>query len=561
MQARSFRFQAVVVVGTLVVASIMAGCASQHGARGSRTASAAPGEKLMAVEWPDDLITTSERSDFQATETHAEVVAIMDRIADRSPLATRATMGQTFEGRELPLLILADPPVSTASEAKDSGKLIVYLQAAIHGGEVCGKPALLQLARDIALNDESPDRWLLEDMIIVMCPVYNADGNDRIEVGNRGSAQDGPALGMGERANAQGFDLNRDHVKLESPEAQSLAAFLTEWNPHLTIDSHTTNGSLHEYALTYSAPQNPSGHPAPIEFVRDQMLPSVSETMESRTGLKSFFYGNFDRERTVWATYSHMPRFATPYRGLRNRMSILAEAYAYDTYEERVVSTREFIRECLYYAAAYRDDIVAILDLAERATVGGSSSAELVGIQYEIAAFDEPVTIPAFERIVDESGEPTGELRSVEYTVDHYGWFEQTKSVVRPDGYIIAPELDQVVEKLRQHGVVIEQLPAIPSSAMIEQYVIGAVDHAERQFQGHHVTTVEVSDVVRLPWREDRVPPGSWFVPMNQPLANLAIYLLEPESDDGLVAWGFVDGFLEVGGVFPVTRLVSSPLR
>ncbi len=512
------------------------------------------GGKSAAHHWPDSLVLTSEHSEYKATETHAEVVAIMDRIAADSFIATRSSLGASYEGRELPLLILADPPIKSAAAAHESGKLIVYLQANIHGGEVCGKPALLQLARDVALSSNSPDRVLLQDMILVICPIYNADGNDRIAPGNRGSAQNGPEQGMGERANAQDLDLNRDHMKLESPEAQALAAFLTEWNPHLTIDSHTTNGSLHEYALTYAAPQNPSGHAAPIEFMRDQMLPSVSVSLEERTGIQSFFYGNFDRDRTVWATYSHEPRFATPYRGLRNRMSILSEAYAYDTYEGRVESTREFIRECLYYAAAHRDEIVAMLDLAERATVTailGPYSNE-VGIRYEIARFDEPVTIPAFERVLDENGTPTGEVQSVAYTVDHYGRFEPTLSVTRPHAYIIPPGFDPIVEKLQQHGIVVERANE-SWQCPVEMYTIDSVKWSDRAFQGHRVATVEAT-----PSKGTAViARGSWIVPMNQPLGTLAMYLLEPESDDGLVTWNFLDDNLRLGQVFPVGRAMA----
>ena len=134
---------------------------------------------------------------------------------------------------------------------------------------------------------------------------------------------------MGQRPNGQGLDLNRDHVKLESPEARGQVKFLNEWDPHVVIDTHTTNGSRHRYTLTYAAPLNPSGDEAPIAFIRDELLPAVSASLEQRTGYATFFYGNFDREMTRWQTYSPMPRFGGPYRGLRGTMSILSEAYAY----------------------------------------------------------------------------------------------------------------------------------------------------------------------------------------------------------------------------------------
>ena len=54
------------------------------------------------------------------------------------------------------------------------------------------------------------------------------------------------------------LDLNRDFTKLETPECQQLVALMNQWDPHLLIDTHTTNGSRHRYALTYDVPHNPA---------------------------------------------------------------------------------------------------------------------------------------------------------------------------------------------------------------------------------------------------------------------------------------------------------------
>src|SRR6185295_17754918 len=111
----------------------------------------------------------------------------------------------------LPLVILAEPAVATPEEAERSGKLVVFAMGNIHAGEVDGKEALLMLARDIAT---ARDRSLLKQLVIVLCPLFNADGNEKIAKTNR-TYQSGPIEGVGLRVNAQGLDLNRDFVKLE----------------------------------------------------------------------------------------------------------------------------------------------------------------------------------------------------------------------------------------------------------------------------------------------------------------------------------------------------------
>ncbi len=97
-------------------------------------------------------------------------------------------------------------------------------------------------------------------MILAVAPIYNTDGNERVSKTNR-PGQVGPEEGMGQRANARGLDLNRDFIKLEAPETRGLVKFFNDWNPHLFIDTHTTNGSHHRYTITYEGPKNPAGDP------------------------------------------------------------------------------------------------------------------------------------------------------------------------------------------------------------------------------------------------------------------------------------------------------------
>ena len=143
----------------------------------------------------DALLTVAERSGYRATARYAEVVDFCERLAKRSPLVRLAELGSSVEGRKLPLLILADPPVATPEQAARSGKPVVLALGNIHAGEVDGKEALLMLARDLATG---PDRRLLKDLVLVIAPIVNADGNEKIARTNR-SDQAGPEEGVGVR--------------------------------------------------------------------------------------------------------------------------------------------------------------------------------------------------------------------------------------------------------------------------------------------------------------------------------------------------------------------------
>src|SRR5262245_37176593 len=205
------------------------------------------------------VLTVAEKSDYKATSKHAEVVGYCERLAKLSPLVRVAELGVTTEGRKLPLVILADPPIATPEEAAKSGKLVVFAMGNIPAGEVDGKEAILMVMRDLALA-KSP---LLKDLVLLFVPNFNADGGDRFDK-NR-AWQNGPAE-VGIRPNAQGFDLNRDYIKLETPEVRALVRFFTRWDPAIFIDMHTTNGSYHNYTITYDSPRHPAFDSRLIEF-------------------------------------------------------------------------------------------------------------------------------------------------------------------------------------------------------------------------------------------------------------------------------------------------------
>src|SRR5437868_4457590 len=257
------------------------------------------------------LFTIAETSDFRATSRHAQVVEFCERLAKLSPLVRPGELGTSFEKRKLPLLILADPPIATPEQAADSGKLVVFAMGNIHAGEVDGKEGLLMLARDIVTAKERP---LLKHLIVVIAPIFNADGNERFSKSNR-PGQAGPEEGMGIRANGQQLDLNRDFIKLESPEVRALVRFCTRWDPAILIDCHTTNGSYHRYTLTYEGPRNPAGDDRVSADVRDKLLPDAGRRLAEHAGFKSFFYGNFNRDRSRWESVPPIPRFGIHYLG------------------------------------------------------------------------------------------------------------------------------------------------------------------------------------------------------------------------------------------------------
>jgi dipeptidyl-peptidase 4 len=501
----------------------------------------------------DVLQTVAERSDFHATARYDDVAAWCRDFARATPNAYLTEMGRSSEGRSIPLLIVADPPVKTAAQAASSGKLVCLIIGNIHAGEVCGKEALPMLLRD-AIGTARPP--LLNDLILAVAPIYNTDGNERVSKTNRPS-QVGPEDGMGQRANARGLDLNRDFIKLEAPETRGLVRFLNEWNPHLFIDTHTTNGSYHRYLITYEGPKNPASDHKITRFMREAFFPEVSASFERQTGHHSFYYGNFNRDRTQWTSYPAEGRYGTTYVGLRGRLSILSEAYSHAPYKARVLATRDYVLECLRTAAKHRADIVKLL--AEARPRGGrgreiaeSSQTVPVPIRSRAKAAEKPATVVGFvER--EEDGRRVKTDTPKDYSLKLMNEFEGTESVTRPAAYLIPAACSEAIATLQRHGLDAQELRE-DIELDLEVYKIDSLEKSHRRIEGHNMVELKVS-----PRREAQiVRAGTVLVRTAGPLGTLAVYLLEPRSEDGLAAWNFFDAELKQGGDFPVTRLTKT---
>jgi hypothetical protein len=512
------------------------------------------------------LKSRAELTSYEETSRYDDVLRFFDELQKQSPLVRMETFGHSVEGRALPLVILSDPPVSQPRDARASGKPIVFVFANIHAGEVEGKEAMQHLARRIVLGDM---RSLLDKLIILIAPIYNADGNEKINVQNR-TAQNGPLGGVGVRENSMGLDLNRDYMKLESPEAQSLVRLFNRWDPHLTVDLHTTNGSYHGYHLTYSIPLNPSVDPRIIAYHREKLMPAIGKALLAQHKFRSYYYGNFEGEapkpgapdQRRWEAFTHQPRIGQNYVGFRNRLTILSEAYSYLDFRRRVEVTEAFVEQILKYSAAHGAEMSQLANQVDLDTIrrGLSGPPLQMGVEYELKPLPKPVEILVGD-ITKVKNPRSGHDMTVvvedKFTpvkMQDFGLFAAKRSVPTARAYLFRREdgTRVVIEKLLQHGIAVEELTA-PATIEVESFLIDSVKKAARPFQGHN----EVKLTGRYKKETLTFPTGSLIVRAAQPLGTLAAYLLEPESDDGLTSWNFLDAYLGEGKSHPVYKAMG----
>lgn len=516
------------------------------------------------VQAPAVPRTTAEATDYKATSTYAEVMSFIRELQRLSPLIRVESICTSAEGREVPLLVVGKPLPRDPLALRYDKRLVVYFQANIHAGEVEGKEATLMLVRDILLDPKLP---YLDKVVLLVAPVFNADGNDKMSPDNR-RGQVGPDK-AGVRHNGQNLDLNRDAMKLESPEMRGLVRnVLMRWDPVLTVDCHTTDGSYHEEPVTYSWPLCPNGDPSIIAYMRDRMMPAVDATLEKKYGVLSVPYGDpvdFRDMEKGWRTFGHQPRYMTNYIGLRNRLSILDENYNYADFKTRVNGNYNLLKSILDYCQAHGEEMARLVAEADRRTVergAAPKGTDTFGLDIDVRALPDKISVRGYEmEVIPREGSPYPQLKRTDrkrtYVMPYLADFFPKRSVRLPHAYLIAVFDDDVLANLKRHGLAVARLTE-PATLEVEAFRIKEIKGAERLYQGHRMNTVTGEYAVE----RKEFPAGTLVVRTAQPLGNLAAYLLEPESDDGLLVWNAFDRHIVAqwgrgAQTYPVYKLLT----
>ena len=495
------------------------------------------------------MLTRAESTHFEETSRHADVMRfIADLNAKGDGRLYVTSFGESPEGRALPLLILSARGVKTPEEARALRLPIVLILSGIHAGEVEGKEGCLMLARDLLSGTQSFPRGeaalgkdILEHLTLVIVPLFNPDGNDRIDPGNRKmdlpklSGQMGPDSGVGTRVNGSKINLNRDYMRHESVEMRLLQTRVCQtWNADLTIDNHATNGSVHRFSMTYDIPHTiQSGREEPILYMRNRLLPPVAAALKTNHALDASYYGNFVEDENAleamghvsadtpvgegWMTYPHHPRFGSNYRGLTSRLDLLLECYSYISFEERVRTAYAFMLETLRYVAGRGDEI---LQTVEKSRI----PREKIAVRSALMRHEAPIEI-----LTRHPRTLTGQETKV--TLPHLARFVGTKIVARPKAYLVPPRL---AEALRGHGL------SLAPGEGAHDVSIPTVSKMGTEGGRQILEAAQVGDI-EVSWSRDKVTRAGWsLVKTDQPLGAIAVYLCEPESDDGAIENGLL---------------------
>jgi hypothetical protein len=515
----------------------------------------------------EEILTVAESSNYTKTSLYDDVMNFLYQVQKRSDLLKILPLTTSSEGRLIPLVVLSREKVGRPVDLGMVGKPAVLVMANIHAGEVEGKEASLMLIRDIALGKLS---GLLDSQVLLFIPVFNADGNDKLGH-NRHDL--GPEL-AGVRYNGQNLDLNRDYLKLESPEVRALVDIFNSWDPVLVVDMHTTNGSTHREPVTYSTQLNSNSDKALNDYMWQKFFPFVARTLKNVHGYDSVPYGNFvDREfpEKGWISDAVEPRYGQNYVGLRNRFSILNENYSYADFKTRVLSSRAFVASILDFTKKNIAAMAAMTRQIDMETASSFGCGEFA-LEFKLEKLFD-LTVKSYE-FIKETIKPEDRAKYPpwagdfimkktdtlkEYKLPYLTLAVPVRSLKLPAGYVLSPFQPEALANLKRHGIRVERILE-GFKAEAESFKISGVELDKNIFQGHVLNTIKGN----YEKGSVDIPAGSYYVSLEQPLARLVPVLLEPESFDSLAAWGFfnrvvVQQWSNRPGPYPVCRLAQKP--
>ncbi len=491
---------------------------------------------------PSEWLTHAEKTDYRETPSYDETVAYSKRLAESSPLIRYTSFGQSGEGRNLPLLIAAEGETFTPESARAAGKPVVLIQACIHSGEPDGKDAGFALLRDLAIT--GTQAGLLDKVVVLFMPIYNADGHERSSPYNRIN-QNGP-VDMGWRATTTNLNLNRDYMKADAPETRAWLSLWNNWDPDLFIDCHVTDGADYRYNITYHFEHHDGIDAGVLAWEREVMDGKVRPATEAAGNVVSWyleFADNRDFSLGI-RDFNGSPRFSTGYVPLRNRPAILIETHMLKDYRSRVVGTYDLLRFTLAEVNRNPQRLLDVVRTADSASATNDSSRKLP-IDFELTDQTVPYALKALKSEVEES-EVSQDMRVVfgteplDVTVPMYNTFRVKTAITQPMYYVVPPQWKQVIEVLEAHGLKLQRTSA--STAIdVESHRFSEVSWAGGPFEGRFMPQFKAERIT-----ERRVfPAGSALVPLDQRLSRLAINLLEPEAPDSLLRWGFFNAIFE----------------
>jgi len=478
----------------------------------------------VSARFPDPVVaydTPGFRAGRDDFTSHAELMAFVTELQSRTGGFKLRIIGVSKEERAIPLLVFASPASAPPEAVLKGGKPTVLIVAQQHGNEPAGSEAALAIAARLSVGDLKP---LLDRINVLIVPRANPDGAEAFV-----------------RDTSARIDMNRDHLLLRTSEARAIALVAREYQPDVVIDAHEftvmdrwvakfsgvmSYDALIQYATVGNLPAA-LVHEANARF-RTAILSALD-----RAGLTAHWYFTTDagsNDKTV-SMGGVQPDTWRNVGGLRNAVSFLLETRGVGigrAHFKRRVRTHELTMEALLRTTAtYPAEVLASTRGAARSVIAAACSGDYV-VESDATRTTHALTL------LDPV---TGIARDIEVPWRSALDIRTLRTRPRPCGYFLDAAQREAATRLRDLGVVIEQLTS-PLTVRAERFRVLKSEPSRRADGRGAIDDPE--DVLRITVETEPIdvslPAGTYYVSLGQPLANLVAAALEPDSQNSFVA-------------------------
>jgi predicted deacylase len=406
---------------------------------------------------------------------------------------------------------------------RGEGRPTVLLIGQQHGDEPAGAEALMVVAQQLARARLGA---VLERIDVVLLVRANPDG-----------------AAWSTRVAADGHDINRDHLLLRTAEARAQAQLTRRFSPVVVVDLHEhtvvgrylekfnavqRNDMLLQYATT-------ANYPAALGEASERWFVQPLQQALAREGLThEWYYTNPTPPGDLRLNMGGMqPDTGRNVHGLKQAVSLLLESRGVGIgrlhLQRRVHSHVVAVSSVLESAAA---NAGALVELQRR--VGAELGAQ--ACRDDVAVLAGATTMPRAVVMLDPE---TGADKPVQVQWASSLHPRVLRARARPCGYWIATDQLDAVNKLRELGVRVWRLAADAPLQMEAWRERARSESARPDVRGtvaDAAATMIAVQVELAPTQPQPAPAGSWYVPLDQPLANLAVAALEPDTPNSYFA-------------------------
>jgi len=484
-----------------------------------------PESEALAARFPEPAVsyrTPAFEPGHDGVTSNAELRTLVHAIAADAANTSAVKLvqvGSSQAGVPLEALHFSRPAAGAARPA-------VLLIGQQHGDEPAGSEALLVIAQELAHGGLA---GLLDRIDVVILPRANPDG-----------------AAANKRGTASGIDVNRDHLLLRTPEAQAQAQLVRDFKPVVVVDAHEF-AALARYVEKFGAAQR---FDALIQYAMVANLPPlVTRASEEwfrqplllalkAQGLSSEWYYTSstdpaDKKISMGGVQADTGRNVN---GLRNAISFLIETRGADLGRahllRRVHTHVSAIGSILKSAAARADDLQKLRRFVDAEVAAQACRGDMV---VEAAATPSEYALAMLDPL-------TGADKTVHVAWDSALALTPVLKRTRPCGYWLDADQTDAVLRLRALGVQVQRVDEA-GELRGEAYTETAREFGARAdvrgsiADGGGVLRVKVA---LAPALIDAVA-GSYYVGLDQPLANLVVAALEPDTQNSFVTNRIVD--------------------